>query len=263
MSMDVSENKLIHGDCIEVMKSIPDKSIDMVLCDLPYGVTAHEEDKVIPFNLLWEAYNRIIKDSGAILLFAQGLFYVDLVMSNRENFRYDLIWDKVLPSGFLNSGRMPLRVHEQIAVFYKNLPTYNPQMVKGAVLHGRGTAGEEKRKVLTNNNYGDFTYTPSRMDGMKFPKSILSYSKPHASVAKHRTEKSIPLLENLIKTYSNEGDIILDNCCGSGTTAIACLNTNRRYIAIEKCEEYYIVSKERIEQRLKELKSESFKKALF
>ena len=126
------------GDCLEIMKEIPDKSVDMVLCDLPYGVTQNKLDLIIPFEPLWEQYERVIKDNGIILLFAQGLFYVDLVNSNRKLFRYDLTWDKVLKSGFLNANKMPLRQHEQIAVFYKKLPTYNPQFFKGTPSHSQG-----------------------------------------------------------------------------------------------------------------------------
>src|SRR5574344_1026981 len=143
---------LRQGDCLEVMKDIPDKSIDMILCDLPYGVTNNKKDVIIPFNLLWEQYERIIKDNGAIVLFGQGTFYIDLVSSNRKLFRYDLVWNKVLTSGFLNAKRIPLRKHEQIAVFYKKMPTYNPQFTKGKPLHGMGTA--YKNKELKNQNYG-------------------------------------------------------------------------------------------------------------
>ena len=145
---------LYQGDCLKVMKQIPDKSVDMILCDLPYGTTACKWDTVIPFEPLWKEYNRIIKDNGCIALFAQGIFYVDLVNSNRKMFRYDLIWDKVLTSGFLNAKRMPLRQHEQIAIFYKNLPTYNPQFSKGKPLHGKGTS--YMNKELKNQNYGKF-----------------------------------------------------------------------------------------------------------
>lgn len=255
---------IIHGECIKEMNRLIDEGVkvDMICCDPPFGTTQHPDDIIIPFDELWDCYNRIIKDDGAIILFAHGLFYVDLVNSNRENFRYDLVWDKVLPSGFLNSNRMPLRSHEQIAVFYKKLPTYNPQLVKGAVLHSRGKKADTDGIVKTNQNYGEFKYVPSRTDGMKFPNSILTYSKPHASVAKHRTEKSIPLLEWLVKSYTNEGELVLDNCAGSGTTAIACLNTKRKFIAIEKNEEYYNVIQERVAQRKRDLKSESYRRPL-
>ena len=189
-------NKIHNMDCFEGMKAIPDKSIDMILCDLPYGETANPEDKRLPFEPLWEQYKRIIKDNGAIVLFAQGLFYVDLVNSNRKMFRYDFSWDKVLPSGFLNANRMPLRQHEQIAVFYKKKPTYNPQYSIGKPNHSKG-----KPKITKNNNYGEFNFVDNHIKQgcRKHPTSILRFSKPHPSKAVHRTEKPVPLLEFLIK----------------------------------------------------------------
>lgn len=239
--------KLLQGDCIELMKKIPDKSIDMILCDLPYGVTQNKKDIIIPFDQLWDAYERIIKDNGAIVLFGQGTFYIDLVNSNRKLFRYDLVWDKQLTSGFLNAKRMPLRQHEQIAVFYKKLPTYNPQFTQGKPLHSKGTS--YKNKEHKNENYGDFHMTDDSRAGSteKYPTSILSFAKPHPSIAKHRTEKSIDLLSYLIKTYTNEGDLVLDNCMGAGSTGIACLNTARSFIGIELDEGYFNIAKERIE----------------
>jgi site-specific DNA-methyltransferase (adenine-specific) len=241
---------LRQGDCLEVMKDIPDKSIDMILCDLPYGVTRNKKDKVIPFNNLWEQYTRIIRDNGAIILFGQGLFFIDLVNSNRKLFRYDLIWDKVLTSGFLNAKRMPLRQHEQIAVFYKKLPVYNPQFSKGKPLHGRGISYLTKEHK--NNNYGEFKQLNDVRKGNtdKYPTSILKYSKVHPSKTIHPTEKVIELLEYLIKTYTNENDIVLDNCAGSMSTAIACLNTNRKGIMIEKDKEYFNIGCERIKRHI-------------
>ena len=244
---EMSEIKLYNGDCLELMKDIPDESVDMILCDLPYAVTQSKKDIRIPFEPLWEEYNRIIKDNGAILLFGQGLFYVDLVLSNRRNFRYDIVWDKVLTSGFLNSKRMPLRKHEQIAVFYKKLPTYNPQFSDGKPLHGRGSAYINKKN--TNNNYGAFEQLEDTRKGStkKYPTSILSFSKPHPSTAVHRTEKPVELLEYLINTYSNENETILDNCMGSGTTGVACKQLNRNFIGIELDEKYFKIAKARIE----------------
>lgn len=224
---------LYNGDCLEVMKGIKSKSVDMILCDLPYGVTQHKSDIVIPFDALWTQYKRIIKPNGAILLFGQGLFYIDLVNSNRKMYRYDFVWDKQLKSGFLNAKRMPLRQHEQIAVFHNKLPTYNPQFVEGKPLHSKGHA--YKTKEHKNQNYGQFDVTDDSRAGstQKYPSSILSFSKPHPSVAKHRTEKPVELLENLILTYTNPGETVLDNCMGSGSTGVACLNTNRKFIGIE------------------------------
>ena len=244
----MSDINIIHGDCLEEMNNIPDKSIDMILCDLPYGTTRNKWDSVIPFDKLWEQYNRIIKDNGAIVLFAQGMFTAQLMMSNPKMWRYNLIWDKVLTSGFLNAKRMPLRSHEDIVVFYKELPTYNPQMTQGEPLHGRGTA--YKNKELTNNCYGEMTLSEDNRKGSteKYPKSIIRQKKTHPSKTVHPTEKSVPLLEYLIKTYSNEGDVVLDNCMGSGSTGVACVNTNRKFIGIELDESYFNIAKERIEK---------------
>ena len=239
---------LRHGDCLEIMKKLPDKSVDLILCDLPYGNTKAKEDVPLPFVPLWEQYERIIKDRGAILLFAQGLFYVDLVNSNRRLFRYDIVWDKKLVTGFLNSRKMPLRSHEQIAVFYKKLPTYNPQFTIGEGLHGRGTA--YKNKSVVNNNYGKYAAEGDTRKGckQKYPKSIISFQKPHPAKANHRTEKPVALLEWLIRTFTHEGDTVLDNCMGSGSTGVACKNTNRCFIGIELDEKYFNFCKERLEQ---------------
>ena len=237
---------LLQGDCLELMKQVPDKSIDLILCDLPYGTTQNKWDEVIPFDKLWAQYNRIIKDNGAILLFAQGKFYVNLVSSNMKMFRYDLVWDKELVSGFLNAKRMPLRRHEQVAVFYKHLPTYNPQFTQGKPLHSKGTAYQTKE--LTNNNYGDFKTTDDDRVGSteKYPTSIMKFQKPHPSVCVHPTQKPVALLEYLVKTYTNEGDTVLDNCMGSGSTGVACQNTNREFIGMELDEKYYKIACERL-----------------
>lgn len=237
-----SENiSLFCGDCLELMKNIPDSSVDMVLCDLPYGVTQNKSDIVIPFEPLWEQYNRIVKKGGAILLFAQGVFFIDLVNSNRKMFKYELVWDKVLLSNFLNAKVMPLRKHEQIVVFCDGKTVYNPQMVQGKPNHSKGSP-----KSTKNNNYGEYNFVASKEDGLKYPTSILTFSKPHPSVAKHRTEKPVELCEWLIRTYSNEGEVVLDNCMGSGSTGVACKRSNRKFIGIELDEKCFEVAKERI-----------------
>ena len=238
--------QLYKGNCLEIMTQIPDKSVDMICCDLPYGTTQNKLDIVIPFEPLWEQYERIIKDDGCIALFAQGLFYVDLVNSNRKLFRYDLVWDKVLISGFLNAKRMPLRQHEQIAIFYKKLPLYNPQFTQGKPLHSKGI--NYVNKEIKNQNYGNFQHTDDSRKGSteKYPTSILRFPKPHPSIAKHRTEKSIECLEWLIKTYTNEEDTVLDNCMGAGSCGIACKNTNRKFIGIELDENYFKIAEDRI-----------------
>ena len=237
-----------QGDCLELMKNIPDKSVDMILCDLPYGTTQNKSDIIIPFDKLWNSYERIIKDNGAIVLFAQGVFYVDLVNSNRKLFRYDLIWDKVLTSGFLNAKRMPLRQHEQIAVFYKKLPKYNPQFTSGKPLHSKGKT--YKDKPIVNQNYGVFhTADDSRAGSTeKYPTSILKFQKPHPSISVHRTQKSVELLEWLINTYTNEGETVLDNCMGSGSTGVACINTNRNFIGYELDEKYFEIAEKRLNE---------------
>ena len=242
--------ELMQGDCLEKMIAIPNRSIDMVLCDLPYGETQNIKDIQIPFDSLWEQYERIIKDNGAIVLFGQGLFFVDLVNSNRKLFRYDLVWNKQLSSGFLNANRMPLRVHENIAIFYKKLPTYNPQYTDGSPLHSKGKAYINKEHK--NENYGKFKMTDDSRSGctQKYPKSIISFQKPHPSKAQHRTEKSVEMLEWLIKTYTNESETVLDNCMGSGTTGIACKNLNRNFIGIELDPEYFKIAEKRINENL-------------
>jgi site-specific DNA-methyltransferase (adenine-specific) len=243
------KSQLYQGDCIEIMREyIVDKSVDMILCDLPYGVTQNPKDKRISFELLWEQYERIIKDNGCIALFAQGLFYVDLVNSNRKLFRYDLIWDKKIPTGFLNARRCPLRCHEQIAVFYRKLPVYNPQFTEGKPLHSMGKKVFEDDYELTNQNYGEFKHNNDNRAGstQKFPVSIVKFQRPHGGTNIHPTEKPVPLLENIIKTYSNEGDTVLDNCMGCGSTGIACLNTGRKFIGIEIDEQYFALSKKRM-----------------
>ena len=239
-------NKIYNEDCLEGMGKIDDKSIDMICTDLPYGVTQNKSDIIIPFKPLWEQYERIIKDNGAIVLFGQGIFFIDLVNSNRKLFRYDLIWDKCLSSGFLNAKRMPLRQHEQIAIFYKKLPTYNPQFTEGKPLHSKGKT--YKNKEIKNQNYGEFNITDDTRAGstQKYPTSIIRFQKPHPSIAKHRTEKSIELLEWLIKTYTNPGDLVLDSCAGSCTTAVAALNTSRNYICFEKDKDIFEVGSKRV-----------------
>ena len=245
----MSKIDLRFGDCLELMKEIPDKSIDMILCDPPYGETQNKEDIIIPFDKLWEQYERIIKDNGAIVLFAQGMFYVDLVNSNRKLFRYDLIWDKVLISGFLNAKRMPLRRHEKIAVFYKKLPTYNPQFTKGNPLHSKGK--NYKNKPIINQNYGHFEMTEDVRAGSteKYPTSILQYRKPHPSVSVHRTQKPVELIKWLVETYTNAGDTVLDSCMGSGTTGVACKETDRNFIGMENNKHYMEVAISRIMEK--------------
>lgn len=237
-----------QGDCLELMKDIPDESIDMILCDLPYGTTRNKWDTVIPFDELWKQYNRIIKKHGAILLFGQELFMAKLILSNDKNFRYTLIWDKVLTTGHLNANRMPLRSHETIVVFYKHLPTYNPQKTLGNPNHGVGSSIGKHPK--SNNNYGKYNVKDSDKTGMKFPKSIITFEKTHPSISVHPTQKPVSLLEYLIRTYTNSDDSVLDNCMGSGSTGVACVNTNRNFIGIELDCDYFKTAEQRINETL-------------
>ena len=200
--------ELIHGDCLVEMKSIPDKSIDMILCDLPYEVlnkgNKHAEwDRLIPLDKLWEQYNCIIKDNGAIVLFSQGMFTAKLMMSNPKMWRYNLIWDKINRStGFLNANRCPLRIHEDIVVFYKSQPTYNPQFTYGEVNHKRGVSDVQK-----NRCYGNFAVTETRITNKKYPTSIIRVDKEHNGKYYHPTQKPVNLLRWIIRTFTNEGGI--------------------------------------------------------
>ena len=235
--------ELMNGDCLELMKDIPDKSVDMVLCDLPYASTKNQWDCTIPFEPLWNEYCRIIKDNGAIVLFCDGLFMAELMLSNKKMWRYNLIWDKQRGCDFLNANVKPLKSHEEIAIFYKHKPTYNKQF------------WYSKPYKLTKNgslssNYGDRkTAFSESINGERNPLSILSYKRDVSRL--HPTQKPVSLLEYLIKTYTNESDLVLDNCMGSGSTGVACVNTNRNFIGIELDTHYFQVAKERIEETTK------------
>ena len=279
--------KLYNGDCLEVMKEIPSKSIDMILCDLPYQVTKNKWDIIIPMNDyviindevlekdkfylqqfmkgltkkeidkiwkenkqegLWSHYNRIIKDNGAILLFGQDIFSAQLINSNLKMYKYKWFWKKDRPSGFLNAKKMPLKDVEEILVFYKKCPIYNPQFWEGIPLHGMGTKYKEGN--LGNNNYGKFAShtNPSANregDTRKYPRQVLEFKRPHPPI--FPTQKPVDLCEYLIKTYTNEGDLVLDNCMGSGSTGVACKNLNRRFIGIELNSKTFNLAKDRIE----------------
>ena len=231
-------------DCLEGMKQIPDGSIDAVICDLPYGVLNGESeggswDTIIPFEPLWAEYRRVCKPTAAIVLFAQGMFTADLMHSNPKMWRYNLIWKKGdRASGFLNASRMPLRNHEDIVVFYDKLPTYNPQMRTGFPNHTRGHGGGK----LKNGCYGKFDpWARSEViTTEKFPLSIIDIAKEHdVNKQFHPTQKPVDLLRYLVLTYTNEGDTVLDNCMGSGTTAIACIKERRHFIGFELSKEYF------------------------
>lgn len=235
------ENKIIQGDCLEMMGRLPGRSIDLVICDLPYGQTRNKWDRPISPDKLWEQYKRIAKSRAAIILFGQGIFTAELMLSNRELWRYNLVWNKVLVSGFLNANKMPLRVHEDIIVFYKRPPPYHPQKTRGEKSHSKG-----KTKDRKNRNYGRFGFEDNadELGDMKHPTSIITFERTPPSRMLHPTQKPIELLEYLVRTYSNEGDLVLDNCAGVGSTAIACVNTGRRYVGIEIKPEYCRVAEQ-------------------
>jgi site-specific DNA-methyltransferase (adenine-specific) len=230
------------GDCLEVMKTIEDNSIDAIICDLPYGTTDCRWDTVIPFEPLWEQYKRVIKDNGAIVLFGSEPFSTYLRISNIKMYRYDIIWDKVNIGNPMNAKKMPLKSHENISLFYKKLPTYNPQKTD---LHIKRTA--KQYNVSDNFAKGNAKkgYT-SELTG-KYPKSILKISNYLRRNKLHPTQKPIEVLEWLIKTYSNENDTVLDNTMGSGTTMLACKNLNRNGIGIEKDPQNYAVAVARVD----------------
>nr|DAH09993.1 MAG TPA: adenine-specific methyltransferase [Caudoviricetes sp.] len=234
---------LMHGDCLELMKTIDDKSVDMVLCDLPYGCTAAREwDNVIPFKPLWEQYNRIIKDNGAVVLFGIEPFSSELRVSNLKNYRYDWIWKKNRGTGFLTANKLPMRSHEIISVFYKKLPQYNIQKRSGFKPYSR------VRKSARNTVYQNYKcITSTYVDGERYPTSILEFPCVNQKDRMHPTQKPVELLEYLVRTYTNENDIVLDNCMGSGSTGVACKNLNRGFIGIEKDDNYFNIAKNRIE----------------
>ena len=237
---DQNKNQVLQGDCLEVMKDIPDKSIDMILCDLPYGTTACKWDTIIPFEPLWAQYKRIIKDNGAIVLTASQPFTTLLINSNFYDFKYELIWDKVQGKQPFLAKIQPMKSHENILVFGKNKIKYNPQMWEG--------------KLYTDKKAGQLDNTThwvghKRMDyenkSERYPVTIIKANNPNKK-GQHPTQKPVALFEYLIKTYTNEGDLVLDNCAGSGTTGVACKNLGRNFILIEKEPEYIDIINKRL-----------------
>ena len=229
--------ELYNGDCLELMKNIPDKSIDMILCDLPYGKTRNKWDSIISLDKLWEQYNRIIKDNGAITLFAQTPFDKVLGVSNLKMLKYEWIWEKEQGTGFLNAKKMPLKNHENILIFYKKPPIYNPQMKKGKPY-------TLERNTFTVNYGKQVDMVRTENTGERYPLTILKFKRDKEKL--HPTQKPIALLEYLIKTYTKENEIVLDNCMGSGSTGVACVNANRNFIGMELDNNYFNTAKERI-----------------
>lgn len=241
------ENKmtieLYNGDCLEVMKDIKDKSIDMILCDLPFEHTCCSWDLLIPFEPLWKQYKRIIKDNGAIVLFGAEPFSSKLRMSNPKMYRYDWIWEKTKYSNFLCLKKQPARNYENICIFYKKQPTYNPEMLKGKPYIDKRNG---IKKQGHQQEYGIKNFVPIENKGERYPNCIIHFSNGNNKNV-HPTQKPVPLLEYLIKTYTNEGETVLDNCMGSGSTGVACMNTNRNFIGIELDKNYFEIAKKRIE----------------
>ncbi len=244
--------ELYNDDCLKVMEKLPSDYIDMVFCDLPYGTTQNSWDNVIPFDKLWEQYNRIVKQNGAIVLTSQQPFTSKLIISNLKNFRYELIWEKNKSTGHLNA-------HENICIFYRKLPTYNPQKTKGHKPFGAVKPKYNIPEPSEKRNYNHIS-TQFGNDGTttdRYPRSIQKFAVINNDNPQkwHPTQKPIELMEYLIKTYSNKNDIVLDNCMGSGTTGIACINTGRRFIGMELNKEYFEIAQSRIKRKTKNMRN--------
>jgi len=259
--VDMMNIDLIHGDCLELMKEIPDGSVDMILCDLPYGTTSCKWDSVIPFEPLWEQYKRIIKENGAIVLFAQTPFDKILGCSNLSWLRYEWIWEKTQATGHFNAKIAPMKAHENILVFYNKLPPYNAQKTKN---HKPMNSYTKKAEVVNKSDiYGKVKNDISGGGATdRYPRSVQVFPSDKQKISLHPTQKPVALMEYLIRTYTNEGDVVLDNCMGSGTTGIACINTERKFIGIEKDSDYFEIAKNRIEKTMSE-KNNSLMKKLF
>ena len=246
-SEDIKEDNLwlMKGDCLERMKDIPSGSVDLILTDPPYAKTQNVWDSVIPLDDMWEQLKRIIKHNGAVLLFGQNSFSFKLGLSNEQMFRYSIVWEKTKAGGFLNAKKMPLQAHEDILCFYSKLPTYNPQFEVGKPY---------TKKAVTNgdgNNYGKFDRVGQVAvnNGTRCPRSVIKFSNDNPG-SLHPTQKPVALMEYLIKTYTNEGETVLDFTMGSGSTGVACTNTNRKFIGIERDDKYFDISVKRIKGEL-------------
>ena len=251
---DKPNNYLWNGDCLELMKDIPDKSIDAIICDLPYGTTQNKWDSIIPFSLLWEQYDRIAKENTPFVLFGAEPFSSALRMSNINNYKYDWVWDKVQTTGSLNAKKQPLRQYELISVFYKKQCTYNRQFTDRPIKNQRPNRKNHKTKEY-KTTYGKFTrgIGADDYDNTKInPKNILTFNNGNAWSRKgnHTSQKPLELIKYLVKTYTNENDWVLDNTCGSNTTGVACYDLNRNYIGIEKDKNIYEVAKKRMEKNI-------------
>ena len=243
----MSDIKLFCGDCLNEMKNIEDKSVNLILCDLPYGSTSCSWDIIIPFDKLWDEYNRVLTDNGIVVLFSSGFFTIDLINSNRKDFKYKLIWKKNVPTGMSSAKYRPMKYYEEICVFYKKIGTYNPQM-KPRV--GVGKACYNYDHYCGESNHVEYKKVKKRYDpDLVQPSDVLEFNVvPNRNGKVHPTQKPIELLEWLVNTYSNENDLVLDNTMGSGSTGVACRNLNRNFIGIEKDEKYFDIAKKRIEE---------------
>jgi len=239
------KQEILHGDCLELMKDIKDSSVDMVLCDLPYGTISCAWDVIIPFDELWEQYNRICKSNAAVVLFASQPFTTDLILSNRKNFKYPLVWNKNVPTGMSAAKYRPMKYHEDILVFHREQPTYNPIMKERV---GVGKACYKYDHYCGDSNHVKLDKVKKKYDpDFVQPSSVLDFKVvPNRNGKLHPTQKPVELLEYLIKTYSNENDLVLDNCAGSGSTLLAAKNLNRQFIGIEKEKEYFNICLERL-----------------
>ena len=242
INMDEVVNQLFEGDCLEYMYKIPDESVDLILCDLPYGMTQNEWDCFIPLEELWKHYNRIIKPNGAIVLTSHGVFTAKLILSQAKLYKYKWVWEKSKPTNFLNAKKQPLRKHEDVCVFYKKQPVYHPQMTKGEP-YDKGT-----RKNQLCGNYGDFDPVHVHSDGERYPTDVLYIKTAESEGAVlHPTQKPIELGRYMVRTYTNPGDVVLDNTFGSGSFLVAALMEGRNFIGIEKNENVALFKKEDID----------------
>lgn len=242
---------LRYGDTIEHMKLIPDKSVDFICCDLPYGSTKNHWDIVIPFDQLWEQYKRIIKNDGAIALFGTGIFACKLALSNEKMYKYEIIWHKSKSGSSFTAKYRPVQKHENILIFGKGKVTYNPQLEEGEPYYRKRKANKGDKP--NNHKLGVISESETNNDGFRYPSTVQFFQqKWRRQDQLHSTQKPVELIEWLIKSYSNNGNTVLDNCMGSGTTAIACINTDRSFIGIENDEKYFGISEKRVEEKRKE-----------
>ena len=247
-------NKIYHGDCLDIMKDVPDGSIDMILCDLPYGTTACKWDTIIPLKPLWEQYKRVCKENAAIVLTATNPFASMLIQSNLPLFKYEWVWHKNMTSGFALSKKQPLRNHELVLVFYKKQPIYNPIKEKRDL--------SEKSKQRMNYEFTTVKGVNEHQNGIKkiqfipedkelsYPKTVKKWNGVNSHNRIHPTEKPVDMMSYLVETYTKNGEVVLDNCIGSGTTAIACINTGRNFIGIEKEQEYFDIATKRVSDHI-------------